>query len=207
MKFLALVFLLTVAGCAHGKKSAPQFAQVASEIHSPYGRYLPQAPPSETNRVKFPQGYSIVSPVGWVTRTIPMEDWMKDNVTDQIEIEGDGPVGYKPRITIQHLGPGENSLYLGFLAKLGQIPPDGWVPAAFQKQPALKKFYEGSGSRQAIRGSYQPWLTQEIFCERDEQGFLLIFDMKNADKYPYFKQPLPIVEQYLETFCYQPPKK
>jgi hypothetical protein len=207
MKSFSLVFLLAVAGCMHDEKSVAQSTHVATEVHSPYERYLPQTPPSETNRVKFPQGYSIVIPVGWVTRTIPMEDWMKDNVTDQIEIEGDGPVGYKARFTIQHLGPGENSLYVGWLTNSGQIVPDRWASAEFQNQPALKRFYEGSGSHQATRGSYQPWLTQEIFCERNGHGFLLIFTMINADKHPYFMQPLPIVTQYLETFRYEPPKK
>jgi len=130
---------------------------------------------------------------------------MKDDVIGQSEIEGDGPVGYKARFTIQHMGPGENSLYMGWL-EAGKSLPDGWMPEKFQNQPALKNFYSGSGSAQATRGSYQPWLTQHVFCERNGHGFLLTFDMINADRHPYFKQPLPIVEQYLETFRYEPPR-
>jgi hypothetical protein len=96
MKYLAFFIMLPVAGCAH--------AQRASEVHSPYERYLPQTAPSETNRVEFAAGYSIVSPVGWTVRTIPIEDWLKKEVADQIEIKGEVTDEYPPCIQIQHLG-------------------------------------------------------------------------------------------------------
>jgi len=73
MKSLTFAFMLAISGCAHDEKSATQSAQ-ATEVHSPYERYLPQTPPAETNRVKFLQGYSIVSPGGWVTREVPMTE-------------------------------------------------------------------------------------------------------------------------------------
>jgi hypothetical protein len=62
MNYLVLIFMLVAAGFAH--------AQTKSEVQSPYERYLPQASPSETNRIEFAAGYSIVSPVGWTARTI-----------------------------------------------------------------------------------------------------------------------------------------
>jgi hypothetical protein len=199
MKSLALAFTLAVAGCAH--------AQTTSEVHSPYERYLPQALPSETNRVEFSAGYSIVSPVGWTARTIPIEDWFKSSVTDQIVIEGHVADEYPPRITIQHLGSDEYALYHGWLQSTQSLP-DGWTHIMFQGQPALSKFLTGSGSHQAVRGSYQPWLSQYLFCECDGNGFILIFDMRNADKdKPYYTHPLPIIEQYFETFRYKTPKK
>jgi hypothetical protein len=199
MKYLALLFLLPIAGCAH--------AQTASEVHSPYERYLPQAPPAETNRVEFAAGYSIVSPVGWTVRTIPIEDWFKKEVADQIEIKGQVADEYPPRIQIQHLGPDEYSLYHGWLQSTQGLP-DGWTHIQFQGQPALSKFQAGYGSHQAVRGSYQPWLTQYLFCERDGNGFILTFDMRNADKNkPYYTRPVPIIEQYFETFRFKKPAK
>jgi hypothetical protein len=199
MKPIALAFTLAVAGCAH--------AQTTSKVHSPYERYLPQAPPSETNRFESPAGYSIVSPLGWKAQIGSPEDWMKDNIVDDIVIEGQTSDKWCPTsITVDHLGPGEYRLYDGWLHSTQSLP-DGWAHTEFQGQPALKKFYEGSGSREATRGSYQPWLMQELFLERNGQGFILTFIVKNADRHPYFMQPLPIVEQYFETFRYEPPKK
>jgi hypothetical protein len=199
MKYLALAFMLAVTGCAH--------AQTTSETHSPYERYLPQAPPSETNRIEFSAGYSIVSPVGWTARTIPIENWFKSSVTDQIVIEGHVADEYPPRITIQHLGSDEYALYHGWLQSTQSLA-GGMIHTQFQGQPALSWFLAGSGSRQAVRGSYQPWLSQYLFCERDGNGFILIFDMRNADKdKPYYTRPVPIIEQYFETFRYTAPKK
>lgn len=207
MKSVALAFLLTAAGCVQ--------AQTAPEVHSPYERYLPQSVPSETNRIEFPAGYSIVSPVGWTARMIPIEDWLKKEVADQIEIAGHVADEYPPRITIQHLGPDEYALYHDML--YAQSLPDGWkrdgwTNTAFQGQPALSKFSPGYGRRQArgnwLDKTYQPWLSQYLFFERDGNGFILIFDMRNADKdKPYYKKPLPIIERYFETFRFQRPAK
>ena len=205
MKHLALAFMLALAGCAHSQKSL--------KVHSPYERYLPQTLPSETNRIEFPAGYSIVSPVGWTARTIPIEDWAQSSVSDQIVIESHVADDYPPRITIQHLGPDQYALYHGMLH--AQSLPDGWkqwTHIEFQGQPALSKFQPGFGRRQAIgywldRG-YQPWLTQYLFFERDGNGFKLIFDMRNADKdNPYYTQPVPLISQYFETFRFRRPVK
>ena len=199
MKYLTLAFMLAIVGCAH----VDQSAQTQSVVGSPYEHYLPQATPSETNRVEFPEGYSIVSPAGWTARTIAIGDFLKDYVADQIVIEGHETDEYPPRITIQHLGPKENAQFTS-----GQGLADGWTSTQFQGQPALSRFLAGYGSHRAIRGTCQPWLTQELFFECDGNGFILSFDMRNADKdEPYYKQPVPIIEQYFETFRYKAPKK
>jgi hypothetical protein len=144
---------------------------------------------------------------------IPIEEWLKKDVADQIEIAGNEADEYPPRITIQHLGPDEYALYHGMLHAQG-LPDgwrrDGWTNTAFQDQPALSKFLPGYGRRKA-RGnwfdkSYEPWLSQYLFCERDGSGFILIFDMRNADKNkPYYTRPLPIIEKYFETFRFKRP--
>jgi hypothetical protein len=199
MKYLALIFMLTVAGYAN--------AQMASEVHSPYERYLPDAPPSETNRIEFPAGYSIVSPAGWTVRTISIEDWLKKEVADQIEIKGHVADEYPPRIQIQHMGPDEYALYHGMLNSTQSLS-NGLVRTTFQGKPVISYFLPGYGSHHAVRGSYQPWLTQTLFFERDGNGFVLTFDMRNADKNkPYYTQPVPIIEQYFETFRYKAPEK
>lgn len=199
MKYLAFFITLSVARCVHG--------QSASAVHSPYERYLPQAPPAETNRVEFVPGYSIVSPVGWKGRTIPIEDWLKKDVADQVELKGDVADDYPPRIQIQHMGPDEYAIYHGWLQSTQPLA-DGLTHTQFQGQPALSRFLSGYGKRRAVRGTYQPWLSQELFFERDGNGFILIFDMRNADKdKPYYTHPVPIIEEYFETFRYKAPKK
>lgn len=207
MRVLALAIGLAVGSCAQDRKPTAQIDQATQELRSPYASYLPQAPPSEANRVEFPPGYSIVSPVGWVTRTIQIEDWSKDSISDQIVIEGTQRDQYRPRITIQHLGPGQNALYMGWL-KSDRILPDGWVRVEFQNQPALTKFLPGYGARRSTREGYEPWLSEYLFCERDGHGFILKFDMRNADRdKPYFMQPLPIIQEYFDTFRFSSPKK
>jgi hypothetical protein len=199
MKFLALAFLLAAAGCGREKKG--------TGVHNPYDGYLPQTAPSETNRVEFSAGYSIVSPIGWTSRTIPIEDWFKDSVADQITIEGHVADEYPPRISIQHLGPGEYALYKEWLRSTNNIP-GGWTHTEFQGQPALSKFLPGYGKRKAKgnwwSATYQPWLTQSLFFERDGNGFILDFDMRNADKdEPYYMHPVPVIEEYFRTFRFR----
>ena len=203
MKYLAFSFMLAFAGYAH--------AQTTSEVHSPYERYLPQSPPSEINRVEFPAGYSIVSPVGWITQTIPIEDWFKRSVSDQIVIESQVADQYPPSITIQHMGPDEYALYHGMLNSTQNLS-NGLTRTTFQGQPAISRFLPGYGSRLAkgpwFERSYEPFLTRELFFERDGNGFILIFHMRNADKgRPYYTHPVPIIEQYLETFRFKKPGK
>jgi hypothetical protein len=206
MKAIAFTFLLA-AGCVH--------AQMPLEVHSPYERYLPQVPPSETNRIEFPAGYSIVSPVGWTAKTIPIEDWLKSSVADQIVIAGHVADEYPPRITIQHLGPDEYATFRSMLHSQS-LPDgwkqDGWTNGQFQGQPALSKFEPGFGSRLArgpwFERHYEPYLTRELFFERDANGFILQFDMRNADKgKPYYTHPVPIIEEFLETFHFKKPRK
>jgi len=196
------VLALAVSGCAHGQKTLEQPAQAGAQVHSPYESYLPQAP-LETNRVEY-AGFSIVRPAGWTTHPITIEDFLKDSVTAEVTLEGQENDDYNPRITVQRLGPGANKTYRDWLTPGRQLA-DGWVLTQFQNQPALSKFLPGYGSRRAVRGTYQPWLSQYLLFERDGQWFLLIFDMRNADKdKPYYTQPLPIIQQYFETFRYTP---
>jgi hypothetical protein len=203
MKYLAIAFMLILAGYAN--------AQKASDVHSPYERYLPQAPPSETNRVEFPAGYSIVIPDGWTTQVIPIEDWFKSSVADQIEIEGHVTDQYPPRITIQHMGPDEYALYHGMLNSTQSLS-NGLTRITFQGQPAISRFLPGYGSRLAkgpwFDREYEPFLTRELFFERNGNGFILNFGMRNADKgKPYYTHPVPIIEQYLGTFRFKKPGK
>jgi hypothetical protein len=196
--WIILVLALAVGGCVRGQKVAEQPTQMASQVDSPYESYLPQTP-LETNRVELAGG-SIVRPAGWTIRTIKIEDWFKSSVAAQYEIAGPQADNYGPRFTIQLLGPDANETYAGWLTP-GQQLPDGWVLTQFQNQPALANFLPGFGERQAVRDSYQPWLTQYLLFERGSQWFLLNFEMKNADKdKPYYTQPLPIIQQYFETF-------
>lgn len=199
MKYLAVAFALAFSGCMH--------TQPASKVHNPYEKYLPQVPPAETNRIEFAEGYSIVSPIGWTVRMIPMEDWFKKEVAGQIEIAGHVADEFPPRIQIQHLGPSMYALYHGWLQSTQSLP-DGWARTQFQGQPALSKFEPGYGRRQAtghlFYRVYQPWLSQYLFFERDGHGFILHFDMRNADKdKPYITRPVPIIDQYFETFRFR----
>ena len=156
-----------------------------------------------------------MSPVGWTVRTIPIEDWFKKEVADQIEIKGDVDDEYPPRIQIQHLGPDEYAVFKGMLhaPNLSEgWKRDGWTHAEFQGQPALEKFWPGYGRRQAqgdwLHKHYEPWLSHELFCEREGNGFILSFDMRNADRdKPYYTHPVPIIEQYFETFRFKKPGK
>ena len=195
-KVLALV--LAVTGCAHGQKALEQPAQAGAQVHSPYESYLPQAP-LETNRVEY-AGFSIVRPAGWTTHPIAINDFLTNDLTAQLAIEGPEDDEYKPRFNIQRLGPNADKMYRDWLTP-GRHLSDWQVLTQFQNQPALSRFLPGYGERRAVRGTCQPWLVQELTFERDGQWFSLRFDMRNADKNkPYYTEPLPIIEQYFETF-------
>ena len=207
MKSICFALIVCVCELSQIESSIAQSAKTNEVVYSPYAKWLPQTDPVETNRIEFPAGYSIVSPAGWMTRTIPIEDWFKKNVADQIEIAGSQMDEYKPQISIQHLGLEDNKLYMDWLQS-NQTLPDGWSHIEFQGQPALGKFLPGYGSHRAKRGSYQPWLSQYLFFEREGNGFRLEFQMKNADKdKPYYTKPLPIIVKYFETFRFKPKQK
>ncbi len=179
---------------------------------NPYEHYLPQSPPEETNRVHFTQGYSIVKPTGWEVQIIRIESWMKDDVADQVTLRGQVADDYPPRITIQHLGPGEYTLYKGWLESTNRLRlNEPWTHTQFQGKPALTHFSPGYGKRRAtgnwLEKHYEPWLSYQLFCERDGNGFILDFDVRNADKdKPYYTELPPIISQYLGTFRFEKPK-
>jgi hypothetical protein len=103
---VALLVVVGLEGCRN---------RAVSPGRGPYADYLPQSAPSETNRVKHPAGFSIVSPPGWRTRTIPIEDYLKGRVADQFVVEGTQQDTYRPKITIQRLGPEAYDQWESFL--------------------------------------------------------------------------------------------
>jgi hypothetical protein len=148
-----------------------------------------------------------VCPAGWTTRTVPIQDFLKDSLADEFVLEGTQSDDLKPHITISRGGP-ETSRQNKNVFQPDWGKDDGYTHIQFQGQPAVVRFLNGYGKRQAVRGSYQPWLLQELLFERDGQWFRLSFDMRNADKdKPYYTQPLPIIQQYFETFRYKLPGK
>lgn len=199
MKYLCLAFMMVGTGCA--------CAQTLSESDSTFEQYLPSASPSETNRVEFPAGYSIIVPAGWTARPIHLGDGFQRSLTDQIVFEGHVADEYPPRLVIQHLGPDQYALYHGRL-RTAQSLTNGMERTQFQGQPALSSFLIGHGRGQTIPDSYPPCLMQSLFFERDGEGFILIFDIRSTNKAkPHYTRPLPVIEKYFETFRYKKPNK
>jgi hypothetical protein len=204
MKPMALLTIIWLGGC--GFYQAPPGPQADGTVpaNSPYEAYLPKEAPLERNRVAHSSGFSIVCPPGWTTRTIPIEDFLKSSVADQFELEGPQSDKIKPRITIQRLGPDaqgqwENSLKPDHIG-------DEYTRTVFQGSPALARFLTGYGKSKAVRGAYQPWLSQSLKFKSHGQWFSLDFTMRNADKgEPYYRQPLQIIQDYFETFRFNPP--
>ena len=210
VKYFAIAFILAAGGCAHEGKSTAQSPQAASQVHSPYDHLLPQTLPSEANRVEAPAGYSIVSPPGWEVITGSPPSYIKDDITDCLVLQGQPADKWTPTsISLDHLGPGEYPFYKDKLHSTQSFPEGwkNWKHCEFQGQPALAEFLPGFGSHQSFMGSYQPWLTESLFFERDGNGFMLHFVMKNADRNkPYYTGPVPIIQKYFETFRFTPPK-
>jgi hypothetical protein len=191
--------MLFALGCTPGANPAPTIGKGDLQTPSPYQHFLPQAPPSEANRVRH-LGYSIIAPSGWKCRTIPVEPFLKGYLAEQLSIEGPQPEQSKAHLSIQRLGPQGGKQFSDCLQP-GRSPGDGYRLTQFQERPAFEKFLTGFGKRQAVRGTYQPYLLQEVVFERGGQWFRLEFSMKNADyDKPYYTQPLPIIRQYFEIF-------
>ncbi len=195
---LLILFLFAgQAGC--GNRSNSQGG-------SPYEDFLPQSAPSETNRVSHSAGFSIVSPHGWKTQTITISAFLKDWVLDQFELEGTEKEKYRPKITIQRLGPQARHQWEEAL-KPDWPNKERYTITEFQGQPALSQFLPGYGWSKAGRGtngSYEPWLTQKIVFKSQGEWFSLTFNMRNADHgEPYYTQPLTIVQEYFETLRYK----
>jgi hypothetical protein len=206
-----LPIVLAIAGlvsCGYGKPRPEKPARGAFSNRSPYEKYLPQSPPAETNRVRFRKGISMVSPPGWKSRTIPIESFLKGYVTDEFVLEGeaDPKEEYKPKITIQSLGPKARHQWETLLKREpGRKNLDRYVLTRFQGEPAFARFLSGFGESHAVRGSYQPWLLQGVVFKSQGQWFSLDFDVRNADEgEPYYTEPLKIIQDYFETFRYNP---
>ena len=166
--------------------------------------FLPQVSPSETNRISHPTGFSIVCPPGWTTRTIPIQSFLKDWVSDQFELEGTQKDQYRPKITIQLLGAAAGRQWNDAL-KPGWTNSDGYALTSFQGQSAFKRFLPGYGKARAVRGTYQPWLSQQLIFKSQGRWFSLAFVMRNANQdKPFYTQPLKIIQDYFETFHYSP---
>jgi hypothetical protein len=146
-----------------------------------------------------------VSPTGWTTRTIAIEDYLKDWVSDEFVVEGTQGDEYRPKITIQRLGGLAQGQWNDAL-KPGWNNRDGYVPSRFQDQPAFTLFLPGYGKSKAVRGTYRPSLSQQLVFKCQGQWFSLAFDMRNADEgEPYYTEPLRVIQDYFETFRYNPP--
>jgi hypothetical protein len=182
----AITLTLAIFGCTH--------SQAASEV-SPCQGSLPQASPSETNRVEVPTvGCSIVSPVGWSVYRFPVENGTNASGL-MVIITGSGQ--YAPRIMVQRLVARDYDQYHGWLQS-SQSPPFGWTHAEFQRQPALLFFRVDELE-----------LDQFVYCERGANGFILRFLMlnKGGKLGRYYTRSIPIIEQYFETFGYMRPRK
>ena len=173
-------------------------------MSSPYEDLLPKDPPTDKNRVTFAAGITIDSPPGWTSRTVPIEAFMKDWITDQFVLEAKQPGQEKSTITIQRLGPMAQRQWDDF-AKPGAVIGDRYTLSQFHGEPAFTRFLPGSGKSRAKSGQYHPWLSQQLVCKAQGQWFLLDFQMRNADDGdPYYTRPLKIIQDYFETFHYKP---
>jgi hypothetical protein len=185
-------------GCNKGQ------APGAKRAGSPYADYVPKEAPLEKNRVTHPTGFSLVSPVDWTMRIRPVEPFLKDYVADEFLLEGPQSDELKPVITVQHLGPAAQRQWEAF-AKPGARIGDGNVRAQFHGETAFTRFLAGSGKTKTKRGQA---LSQQLVFKSAGQWFLLEFRMRNADNgEPYYTQPLKIVQDFFETFAYQPAGK
>jgi hypothetical protein len=130
-------------------------------------------------------------------------------VADQFDLYPEQEVKSKPgpRISIQRKGP-EGKSGLDLELKPEWNSREGHQHTQFQGEPALSRFLPGYGRSQTVRGSYQPWLVQEVYFKRFGEGFGITFEMRNADDGdPYYTQPLKIIDDYFATFRYSPPKQ
>ena len=177
--------MLAVAGCAD--------TQTVSVAHQPYTPYLPQAFPSEANRVEIgATGCSIVSPAGWTP-------YRYDEVTNGngVLVIIVGNKQYASEISIQRLRPRDYALYhCHDWLQSSQTPGDGWQQTKFQGQPALSFFRLDKLE-----------LDQFLYCERGGKEFLLRFSTTNIGGKLDFISPIPIVERYFETFRYNETKQ
>lgn len=207
LRTLGLAALLAAAGCERTAPSSSTPLHERASAQSPYESYLPSTPPLEANRMNHPAGFSIASPPGWTARTNSVADFLKDFTLDEFVLQGTQDDDYRPRITVQRLGPSGAKQYEDALAAGGAVLNE-FVQTQFHDQPAFARFLSGYGKSQAVRGTHQPWLLQELAFKSNGEWFMLAFNMRNADSGgPYYTQPLAIIRDYFESFRYAPPNK
>jgi hypothetical protein len=141
----------------------------------PHDPPIPADLPDESNRVRHPQGFSIVLPRNW---NVVADDFDHSTAsiigTPRMSIPVRAPVG----ISVIRLGPDEPDLSTGF------------HPVEFQGMPALE--------RQAVRpisSEHGPQFTYDLVFRREGCWYRVGYD------HPGQIQSLPdVVRQYLLTF-------
>ena len=142
-----------------------------------------------------------MSPPGWTARTKVIEDYLKGYVSDEFVLErmqGDQPTSI---ITVQRVGPDGHQQWDDALKASGRLE-DGYKPIKFQGQPAFARFLTGHGPS---RAGIQPTLSQQLVLRSHGQWFILTFQMQNVYQgKPHYTKPLKVIDEYFQTFRYQP---
>lgn len=193
------------AGCEDGRPAA-----APGGGKSPFEHLIPKDPPNEANRVVHPAGYSLVYPEGWDAyfKQFRFDDWeqQEDGIVTDRRL-GYGKVDFeKPNLAvIRFTEEGKKAVEAG-----------GWkagrTEVQFQNQPAWAQFKPGRAPDKVTRDTFitasggYPYLQQDLLFERQGVWFMLSFSMPNWKKAdgPYINHPIPIIEQYFETFQYKP---
>jgi hypothetical protein len=190
---IAVVLSLALGGCDRGS--------------SPFAHLLPDNPPTETHRVAHPAGYSLVFPAGWKTEMQSFPDgYFADGLSTASRDSFGNEDFDKPNFSVLRFSDqGRGAIQTGSYI-------DRMSPAQFQNQPAWESFEPGrlpdSSSGNLFRDSSAgyPYLTQSVLLERSGEWFLLSFQMRNIDgkEGPFLTEPAAIIQQYFETFEFQP---
>jgi hypothetical protein len=213
-KFFGIaVCLLLVAGCGQGVIKAGAAAKAAN----PFEHQLPKQPPDEKYRVVHPVGYSMVYPPGWKTQSQHFTSgYFIDGLNTDNRVDAFGTEDFnKPSMhIIRFSAEGKQAVQMQLAHGIGYF--SGTTKIQFQDQPAWSGFDPGRlPARPALknlandsRGGY-PYLTQKLIIERNGDWFLLTFQIRNIQKNrgPFITQPVPIIEEYFETFEYEPAGK
>jgi hypothetical protein len=186
--------------CACGAPAAPQVDRTPSSI----------APPERGQRVVHPAGYSIVFPPGLQPEVDP-EGLVSSSITKdalgtmQARTPQGGEKPGSPQLLVRR--------YSDEAVKAGCVPAF-YKPTQFQGRPAFAHFDAGYGpgsdraqknTTWGTKGGYSPTLDQELIFERGGAWFQLSFNMGNLKEgEPVHKGALEMVQQYFDTFEYQP---
>ena len=151
----------------------------------PIGRPIPQAPPSEANRVIHPDGFSIVKPPDWHASVGPEVDppYLWQSYSAWISLSA-GDFRYPDTIgAYRRKVPGD----------IRSFP----VNSTFQDEPAYRRI------SQVTKGVEWPYFDLELVFERQGQVFEIHY-RRRANPPP--SQISPEIWRYLETFRYDLPK-